>query len=173
MLNSKRNFLTAALVATLVGCASPTGTEVDPALEEGVPGSEELLDDPAAEDPYAEDPLGEDPYAEDPTTVVETPVYAPVVTPAPAPAARALDAYFTLMDTSGAFWWKKVTVTGEVHNPGAVLRSGTLTVEFTKDGNLVETREKTITGLGAGETFEFEFKSTKSADHAQVAITTH
>lgn len=166
----KRGLPSVIALAMLAGCASPVagvGDLSDPTtLEEATPIDETA--DPAA----VADEAG---LETDPDAAVEPedePSATPEPVPTPTPTPPALEAYFTTSDTTGALWWKKVTVTGEVHNPTSTTLSGVLAVTFTKAGAVVQTRGRAVSNLAGGETVSFTYTSDKSADDAELTITT-
>jgi hypothetical protein len=152
-------------LAVLAGCASPATSVADvydpTTIDDTVP-----IDEPT--DTTAADDTG---LETEPDVSVE-PSAMPEPVPTPTPTPPALEAYVTHADTTGALWWKKVTVTGEVHNPTSGTLSGVLTVTFTKAGAVVQTRGRAVSSLAGGETLSFTYTSDKSADDAELTITT-
>jgi hypothetical protein len=155
-------------LVVLAGCALPATSVADvydpTTLEDPAPLDEGTDPTPVADESGLET---------EPDAAVE-PDAEPSATPepTPTPAPPTLEAYFTNTDPSGAWWWKKVTVTGEVHNPTSGTLSGVLTVTFTKAGAVVQTRGRAISNLAGGETVSFTYTSDKSADDAELRITT-
>lgn len=166
----KRCLPSVIALALLAGCASPATSVADvydpTTLEELAPIDE------TADPTLVADESGLETEPDVAVAPDAEPSVTPEPVPTPTPTPPALEAYVTHSDTTGALWWKKVTVTGEVRNPTSGTLSGVLTVTFTKAGAVVQTRGRVISNLAGGETVSFGYTSDKSADDAELTITT-
>jgi hypothetical protein len=76
------------------------------------------------------------------------------------------------MTTSGLLFWKRCTVNVVVANETAIALSGELTISFRKGTDIVETSHKAFTDMAPGDTQTLTVKSTKTADSADVLLST-
>lgn len=181
---------TTALALLLAGCGG-NGMQYDPNNPYG--------SDPYGSgggygsDPYGSDPYGSDPYGSgggygsDPyggsggygstpgygTTpgYGSTPGYGTTPTP-----GYGMGGQLTLgridKKKSGLLLWKKTEVSGQVTNSTQGPLSGELQISFMKGGKVVETQYEFVTDLAPGQSHTFTLKSKKSADDAEVTVTT-